>query len=312
MPLIQIKSLPFEQGREMGALLVGISRDFSEAVGIEIEQVSATWEFLEAWHYAAGGRAATNQPIDSHPILVDLLVPEVHPAETIETMLDSIAASIAERARIPITNIFINVRRAKSGKMFDGGKIVRWRTAGSAENMKISTKRMELIPATLQMLRAEIENRKALSRLLDARVPAGWPPPLNDDNAMKFALTYLKENPDATEWGMWYYLLRDRPERIVVGNGGFKGKPDREGTVEIGYSIMEEHQRQGLGSEIVRGMVDWAFGHPEVKRVIAETLPELTPSIRVLEKNGFVNIGRGSEPGVIRFELRRETYQRIQ
>ncbi len=44
--------------------------------------------------------------------------------------------------------------------------------------------------------------------------------------------------------------------------------------------------------------------------MIAETLPELTPSIRVLEKSGFVNIGAGSEKGVIRFEFSRSAYEK--
>ena len=40
-------------------------------------------------------------------------------------------------------------------------------------------------------------------------------------------------------------------------------------------------------------------------RVIAETLPDLFPSIGVLRKIGFSYAGEGSEPGVIRYELRR-------
>jgi len=43
--------------------------------------------------------------------------------------------------------------------------------------------------------------------------------------------------------------------------------------------------------------------------VIAETLPELTPSIGVLRKCGFELIGEGSEPGVIRFERTRAAYE---
>ena len=47
---------------------------------------------------------------------------------------------------------------------------------------------------------------------------------------------------------------------------------------------------------------------PAVQRVIAETLPELTPSIGVLGKCGFRFIGDGAEPGVIRFELTRADF----
>jgi RimJ/RimL family protein N-acetyltransferase len=35
---------------------------------------------------------------------------------------------------------------------------------------------------------------------------------------------------------------------------------------------------------------------------IAQTLPELAPSIGVLEKCGFRFAGEGGEPGVIRYE----------
>ena len=52
-----------------------------------------------------------------------------------------------------------------------------------------------------------------------------------------------------------------------------------------------------------------AFAVQAVRRAIAETLPELTPSIGVLTKCGFRLIGEGSEPGVIRFELTRAEWQ---
>jgi phenylpyruvate tautomerase PptA (4-oxalocrotonate tautomerase family) len=126
MPFIHIKSLPFEEDLEMSSILTAVSRDFSEQMGMKIEHVTVTWEYLEAWHYAAGGRTVANQPSDSHPILVDLLVPDFNPPETIEKMLKCVAASIANRVRIPENNIFINVRPSQSGQVFDAGEIVRW------------------------------------------------------------------------------------------------------------------------------------------------------------------------------------------
>ncbi len=89
-----------------------------------------------------------------------------------------------------------------------------------------------------------------------------------------------------------------------------KGKPTFDGTVEIGYSVLTEAQGLGYATEAVQGLVSWAFEHPEVLRVIAETLPELTPSIRVLEKSGFVSVAEGSEEGLIRFELSRSAYEK--
>jgi RimJ/RimL family protein N-acetyltransferase len=41
--------------------------------------------------------------------------------------------------------------------------------------------------------------------------------------------------------------------------------------------------------------------------VCAETLPHLSQSIRVLEKNGFQRTGAGSEQGVIRYAINRKS-----
>jgi RimJ/RimL family protein N-acetyltransferase len=51
-----------------------------------------------------------------------------------------------------------------------------------------------------------------------------------------------------------------------------------------------------------------ALDVPEVSAVIAETLPELVPSIGVLERCGFSLLGEGSTPGVLRFQLTREDW----
>ena len=91
---------------------------------------------------------------------------------------------------------------------------------------------------------------------------------------------------------------------MLIGNGGFKGKFVAAGTCEVGYSVMESHQCNGYATEVVRALVEWAFSHPEIDRVVAHTLPELTPSIRVLEKNGFTP-AEPLEPEAIMFALRR-------
>jgi ribosomal-protein-alanine N-acetyltransferase len=71
----------------------------------------------------------------------------------------------------------------------------------------------------------------------------------------------------------------------MIGNAGFKGSP-KDGLVEIGYSMLEMHHRQGYATEAVRGLLSWAFQNPEVQRVVADTLPGLTPSIRVMKNSG--------------------------
>lgn len=174
----------------------------------------------------------------------------------------------------------------------------------------ITTERLKLIPATPELAEAAIGGGAELGAKLGARVPESWPPELLDQPALEFMRNRLREGPEQEGWWIYFILLGDGgSNRVLVGGAGYKGPPSEDGTVEVGYGIVRDHQRQGYASEAVRGLVAGAFGNPAVRRVIAETLPELTASIGVLRKCGFTLIGEGSEPGVIRFELTRDEYR---
>jgi RimJ/RimL family protein N-acetyltransferase len=175
----------------------------------------------------------------------------------------------------------------------------------------LETDRLELIGSTPELLRAEGDDRARFGELLDARIPPEWPPELYDDGARLWTLERL-ESAGGNE-GWWsYYLVRrgDGPDgRELIGIVGYKGPP-ADGTVEVGYGVLDAHQRRGYASEATAALVERAFALPEVRRVIAETLPELIPSIGVLEKLGFTLAeGEGSEEGVIRFQLPRERWE---
>jgi ribosomal-protein-alanine N-acetyltransferase len=181
---------------------------------------------------------------------------------------------------------------------------------------RIRTPRLLLIPATVATLTAELEGPAALARALDVDVPASWPPELYDEAAVRWSLNALESRFLTPDWGLYYVAEHPEPGSSrwrLAGVVGFKGPPDSGGTVEIGYGILLERRRMGLAREAVDGMIGWAFGRESVTRVIAHTLTELTPSIRVLESAGFTFVGPGedeSEPEAIQYELRRETYER--
>lgn len=170
-------------------------------------------------------------------------------------------------------------------------------------DLRIATLRLTLVAATAETAAAELAGAEHLARLLRCDVPADWPPPLNDADSMAFFLRYLEEHPDGVGWAMWYFMTRQPGAKsVLVGNGGFKGKPSADGTVEVGYSIVPEFQRRGFATEAVEALVHWAFARSEVTRVIAHTFLDLLPSIGVLRKTGFADAGTGDEPGTIRFE----------
>jgi len=173
----------------------------------------------------------------------------------------------------------------------------------------IRTPRLDLIPNSTASLRACLDGRDALAAALGTRVPETWPPDLLDPPALRFVLERLEQAPAEAEWWMYFVVLRVEGRRgILVGSAGYKGPPAPDGTVEIGYSIVGDRRRKGYASEAVRALLERAFAFPEVRRVIAETLPELVPSIGVLEKCGFAPVGAGSDPGSVRYALRRAEF----
>ena len=169
--------------------------------------------------------------------------------------------------------------------------------------IRLRTERLELVAATPESERAARTGGEALAAHLNARATSAWPPPLSAD-VQGYWEAMLAEDPTALGWTSWYWLLVADGESQLVGYGGFKGKPTN-GDCEVGYSVIETHHRRGLATEGTRALVDWAFTHDDVQLVSAHTLPELVPSIGVLDKLGFTLLGAGAEAGTIRYELRR-------
>lgn len=177
------------------------------------------------------------------------------------------------------------------------------------QDLRLFTTRLELVAATLELAEAEINDLSVFARLLDVPRPTTWPPPLNDDHSQRQFLASLQQAERSdVGWNLWFCIGRE--PRGLLGNAGFKGRP-KSGFVEIGYSMLEAHQRNGYCTEAVRTLIHWAFEHQEVHTVVAHTLPGLTPSIRVMEKCRFVLVGEGPiEDGMrtIRYELNRARF----
>jgi RimJ/RimL family protein N-acetyltransferase len=174
----------------------------------------------------------------------------------------------------------------------------------------IVTERLVLVPATPELTQSALTGSSALAAALCAAVPATWPPEYLDAPALEYTLERLAEGPANAGWWLHFIVLKDGGGGgTLIGSGGYKGPPSADGTVEVGYGIVSDHRRLGYAVEATRGLLANAFANPAVKRTIAETLPELAPSIGVLTKCGFRLIGEGSEPGVIRFELTRAEWR---
>jgi phenylpyruvate tautomerase PptA (4-oxalocrotonate tautomerase family) len=128
MPLICIRSLPFEEDVDVPGMIKAITEDFARGTEVSIEHITVTWEYIPSRHYAVAGLMPATQPqTGSHPVLVDLHAPSFHKNDSIGAMLECIAFSISKRSGVSYSNIFINYHKVSSGNLFDRGKIVNWK-----------------------------------------------------------------------------------------------------------------------------------------------------------------------------------------
>ncbi|WP_163103196.1 GNAT family N-acetyltransferase [Peribacillus alkalitolerans] len=140
--------------------------------------------------------------------------------------------------------------------------------------MNFSTKRLNIIACT-QENTANVNNQYKLGPHIDMH------------------LKELTLNPTTLGWGVWLVLLKDTNQ--VIGDIGFKGKPDHQGKVEIGYGIAPTSQRNGYATEAVNGLIHHAFSTGKVVKVVAECLKDNIASIKVLEKVGMTRTGADDE-----------------
>ncbi|MFD3449845.1 GNAT family N-acetyltransferase [Microbacteriaceae bacterium 4G12] len=133
--------------------------------------------------------------------------------------------------------------------------------------MELETKRLRIIPCTEETVEIAISQ--------------------NYDNGPQISnhLKKLKEDPTHLYWGTW--LVVRKTDGIVLGDIGFKGKPDENKVVETGYGFLESYWNNGYATEAVEALIQWAFNTSQVNKIVAETLQNNHGSIRVLEKLGM-------------------------
>ena len=157
----------------------------------------------------------------------------------------------------------------------------------------IETPRLTLTVTSLEEARIRIDAMSATDKL---EVSAEW-------------LSLLESATSADPWILGFNMVH-RDTNELVGQCGFKGPPSENGDVEIAYAVEPQSQGQGYATEAAQALVEFAFGHQEVQRVLAHTLPESNASAQVLTKCGFRNTGKVTDPEdgpVWQWEQRRDT-----
>jgi ribosomal-protein-alanine N-acetyltransferase len=150
----------------------------------------------------------------------------------------------------------------------------------------IRTERLELVPLDAEQIEGLLDGGE-----LSFAVPLDWPDE-HDARFLRLRLRQLHEQPERIDWPV-YAIVRDGE---MVGHIGYHGPPGvnarhAEDAVEVGYTVFFEHRRQGIAGEAVRGVLT-RTRERGIERVIASIAPSNYPSLALVRRLGFVEVGR--------------------
>jgi [ribosomal protein S5]-alanine N-acetyltransferase len=163
------------------------------------------------------------------------------------------------------------------------------------------TRRLRLVPFSLELKKVAVTDRNMLADLLGVHVPDSWPGP-DLEEALPFFITEMEKRPSTSAWDG---LIIHKDNKVLIGDMGFKGPPDPAGRVEIGYNIIPEYRNQGYATEMACHMIAWAWQQSSVISVTAECLDDNLGSIKVLEKAGLRRLE--PEGTMLKWETRKKT-----
>jgi hypothetical protein len=126
MLIIRVSSLPFPESLDMKRVLKALSSGVSRDVRVEENQLSLYWQYIQENHYIAKGKLANTQSSNTHPILVELIVPEVLSKDLTEKIMHSLAHRLGKELNFPVSNIFIYERKLMSNQVFENGMQANW------------------------------------------------------------------------------------------------------------------------------------------------------------------------------------------
>ena len=128
----------------------------------------------------------------------------------------------------------------------------------------IYTKRLVLIPYTREIATEILGGRYQLLYDLGISLGTGWPDAAELETVPKI-LKNLERVNEPSGFESWMIIVR--PEMKIIGSTGFKGVPNEEGSIDIGYGIISQEQKKGYAIEAVTALANWALAKNEVNNI---------------------------------------------
>ncbi|QNK63740.1 GNAT family N-acetyltransferase [Pedobacter sp. PAMC26386] len=157
---------------------------------------------------------------------------------------------------------------------------------------KINTERLYLIPFTPDICKEALNHEFSSLAAIGIQLGDGWP-----DADMLDTLPRIidKLNLVDTPSGFESWMIIERETNAIIGDTGFKGLPDVNGTIDVGYGITASARRKGYATEAVKGLINWALQQPEVTGITASCEISNVTSAKLLKALGFILKGKNNK-----------------
>ena len=100
------------------------------------------------------------------------------------------------------------------------------------------------------------------------------------------------------------YKNKSQSIQLLCGTIGINDIDYSNKKANIGYWIGKQYQSKGIATESVKLVVNYAFDILKLIEISAYVFPDNKPSIRVLEKNGFVKVQEINEYHPLSYRFR--------
>ncbi len=157
-------------------------------------------------------------------------------------------------------------------------------------NIFLETERLRLIPMSLEFVSGIINNDSTVYFDFDVKKTDEWPEKADIKDILTLIHDSLSRKSVPDGFDAWLFVNKE--DNCIIGDGGFKGSPDEEGHIDIGYAIIESQRNRGLAFEAVSALLHWGLRQKEVKAITADCLDNNFPSIKLLSKLGMKEVKR--------------------
>lgn len=94
----------------------------------------------------------------------------------------------------------------------------------------------------------------------------GWPD-LETLDTLPRILNNLDKVAEPSGFESW--MIIETSTNLIIGDIGFKGLPDKNGEIDLGYGIIASERMKGFALEAAAGILKWAFLQKTVKAITA-------------------------------------------